>query len=84
MARTTVFRYKGREVDPQTIGRDLSVRLGAIYAGLGDKDRAFEWFERAYEERSALMAFLKVDPGLKTIRADARFADLLRRVGFAN
>ena len=58
--------------------------VAAIYAVLGDKDRAFEWFETAYEERSALMAFLKVDPGLNTIRADARFADLLRRVDLAD
>ena len=58
--------------------------VAAIYTSLGEKDKAFEWFEQAYEERSALMAFLKVDPSLKTIRGDARFADLLRRVGFAN
>jgi hypothetical protein len=48
---------------------------------LGDKERALEWLEKAYEERCGWMAFLKVDPALGSLRSDGRFKDLLRRVG---
>ena len=54
-----------------------------IHLGLGEMDEAFTWLERAYEERSGFLAFLKVEPMLDGLRADARFADLLRRVGLA-
>jgi TolB-like protein/Tfp pilus assembly protein PilF len=49
-----------------------------IYEGLGQKDKAFEWLEKAYEERSiyAIKADLAFDP----LRSDPRFADLLRRM----
>jgi tetratricopeptide (TPR) repeat protein len=53
----------------------------SAYVGLGDHEQAFIWLERAYHERSNLMWVLKVDPMLDSLRDDARFADLLRRVG---
>ncbi len=52
-----------------------------VYAGLEDKDRAFEWLERAYQERSTVLAYLQLDPRLANLRSDPRFSDLLRRVG---
>lgn len=52
-----------------------------VYIGLGDKDKAFEWLEKAYEERSNFVAYLKVFPILDPLRSDPRFNDLLRRVG---
>jgi TolB-like protein len=55
--------------------------IGMVYLGLGQKDRTFEWFAKAFEERSGWMAYLKVDPRLDPVRSDPRFADLLRRVG---
>jgi Tfp pilus assembly protein PilF len=55
-----------------------------IHAGLGDKDRAFEWLEKAYEEHSTLMSYLKMDPRLDSLRSDRRFNDLLGRVGLAS
>ena len=51
------------------------------YTGLGDKDQAFVWMEKSYEERSNFMAYLKAIPLLDPLRSDPRFADLLRRVG---
>lgn len=57
--------------------------LVRLYARLGEKEKAFEWLEKAYEERSDHLIYLKVDPILDSLRADARFKDLLRRVGFA-
>jgi TolB-like protein/DNA-binding winged helix-turn-helix (wHTH) protein len=56
--------------------------LALIYAGLGEKDRAFEWLERAYKVHDKGMCFLKVDPPLDPLRSDPRFQDLLRRMNF--
>jgi tetratricopeptide (TPR) repeat protein len=53
-----------------------------IHAGFGDKDQAFEWLEKAYENREFPMAILSVGQGLDGLRDDPRFDDLLRRVGF--
>jgi len=52
-----------------------------IYVGLGENDRALEWLERAFQERSRGLAKLKADPRLDPLRGDKRFRDLLRRVG---
>ncbi|MGB6973197.1 MAG: tetratricopeptide repeat protein [Terracidiphilus sp.] len=51
------------------------------YLGLGDKEQAFQWLERAYKEQSNILKFLKVHPGFDPIRSDPRFADLVHRVG---
>jgi len=51
------------------------------YLGLGENDRAFEWLEQAYKEQSNILQFLKVHPFFDPIRADPRFADLVRRTG---
>jgi len=64
---------ESRYIDPYMVG--------AIYAGLGDKNRAFDWLNKGVEERSASMVFLKVDPFFDSLRSDPRFADLLRRIG---
>jgi tetratricopeptide (TPR) repeat protein len=58
-----------------------SYAVATIYTGLGDKERALEWLEKAYEERCGWMAFLRVDPALDSLRSEGRFKDLLRRVG---
>jgi TolB-like protein/tRNA A-37 threonylcarbamoyl transferase component Bud32/lipoprotein NlpI len=52
-----------------------------IYAALGEKDQAFEWLEKAFEGRSSLLVYLKVDPTFDSLRSDQRFQDLRRRVG---
>jgi TolB-like protein/Flp pilus assembly protein TadD len=53
-----------------------------VYEGLEDKDNAFKWLEKAYTDRSASMALLRVDPALNILRSDSRFAELAGRVGF--
>jgi eukaryotic-like serine/threonine-protein kinase len=52
-----------------------------LYAGLGEKDQAFQWLERSYQDRAFDMTYLKVDPLIDNLRSDPRFADLVRRVG---
>ena len=68
--------------------RELSKRryvspLGTslIYTGLSDKERAFEWLEKAFEDRYWQMLRLKVDPRFDRLRPNPRFTGLLRRIG---
>jgi TolB-like protein/Tfp pilus assembly protein PilF len=51
------------------------------YLGLGENEQAFAWLEQAYREQSNILVFLKVHPYFDPIRADPRFADLVRRTG---
>jgi TolB-like protein/Tfp pilus assembly protein PilF len=56
--------------------------VATVYAGLGDQGRAFEWLEKAYEERSNSLVRFRMDPRIWSLRSDARFQDLLRRMNF--
>ncbi|MEK6285031.1 MAG: winged helix-turn-helix domain-containing protein [Acidobacteriota bacterium] len=68
-------QQKQRYVSPYTIA--------AIYAGLGEKDKAFKWLEKAFDDRDIWLMNLKVDPVLNNLRLDKRFTDLLQRMGLA-
>ena len=58
-----------------------SYQIAAIYAGLGEKDQAFAWLEKAHEERSDGLVNLKAEQRFDSLRSDPRFAGLVRRVG---
>jgi serine/threonine protein kinase/tetratricopeptide (TPR) repeat protein len=58
--------------------------VGVIHIGLGEKDQAFDWLQKAYEDRSAWLVYLRVDPFFDPVRSDPRFIDLTRRVGLPN
>ena len=51
-----------------------------IYAGLGKKEKAFEYLERLFDEHSDWLVWLKLAPELKSLRSDERFVNLLKRV----
>ncbi len=51
------------------------------YLGLGENEQAFLWLEEAYKEKSSILLYVKVHPFFDPIRADPRFANLVRRVG---
>ena len=83
----------GRRAEAEKILRDFELKsksgyvspymIATIYAGLGDKDRAFEFLEKAYQERCWDIAWsLKADLRIDNLRSDPRFQALLRRVGF--
>src|SRR5262245_2452771 len=85
-----IYAAQGRRREAMRLRDELSQRpdaapwsflIAEICAGLGEKDRAFEWLNKAYDQRSPLMVSLKVDPKLDSLRRDPRFQDLLRRVG---
>jgi TolB-like protein/DNA-binding winged helix-turn-helix (wHTH) protein/Tfp pilus assembly protein PilF len=56
--------------------------IAAIYGALGEKDQAFAWLQRAYDERDPQITYLLLDPFMDPLRSDARFNDLVRKVGF--
>jgi hypothetical protein len=52
-----------------------------LYAKLSEKDKAFEWLEKAYKERSPQIIFIRVMDDFKNLRSDPRFSDLVKRIG---
>ena len=56
--------------------------LAMLHSGLGERDQAFEWLEVGYQERDGLLLTLNVDPAHDALRSDARFSNLLHRIGF--
>ncbi|MEZ5429523.1 MAG: protein kinase [Pyrinomonadaceae bacterium] len=55
--------------------------FATVHLGLKDFDKTFEWLEKAFEERSGFLPFMKVEPLVDDLRDDPRFKDLLQRVG---
>ena len=55
--------------------------IAEIYAALGQREQAFEWLNKAYDQHDMQMVSLKVNPTLDGLRADPRFAELVHRVG---
>lgn len=55
--------------------------MARIYSGLGDRDQAFLWLEKAYNDRSDYLVYLQRDPISDPFRADPRFQGLMRRIG---
>ncbi len=66
---------------PSRRGQVYSPSMALAYARLGEKDQAFAWLERAYEERRDIPDLL-VNPALDGLRSDPRFGDFARRVGW--
>ena len=58
--------------------------IAVIHTGLGNNDRAMEWLNKAFDEHSGFLVYVYLDPRLKSLHRDARFQDLLRRMGFVN
>ena len=52
-----------------------------VYAGLGERDQALRYLERAYTERSTVLAYLLIDPRLAQLRTDPRFVALAKQLG---
>jgi tetratricopeptide (TPR) repeat protein len=89
------YAVSGRAAAAKKMLRDLEQKskssyvspymIATIYSGLGDKDKAFELLEKAYQERSWDMAWhIKADLRIDNLRLDPRFQNLLHQVGLAN
>jgi serine/threonine protein kinase/tetratricopeptide (TPR) repeat protein len=57
--------------------------VALVYTGLGERDKAFGWLDKASEEHSFNLIYLKTEPRFDPLRSDPRFAELLRRVGLS-
>ena len=60
---------------------DWAFQIAQVHAWRGEPDKAFEWLERAYEQRDGGLEVIKADPRFKALRTDARFAALLKKLG---
>jgi tetratricopeptide (TPR) repeat protein len=70
-----------QELDRRAKTRYISpVAQAGLYVTLGEPDVAFEWMERAYQDRRGWLAYLKIEPLLDGLRADPRFNRLLERM----
>ena len=86
-----VYALSGRRAEAERIVAELEEQskhkhvppypLAALHAALGEKDRAFEYLEKVYDERSYYVVFLNIDSIFEGMRSDARFQDLLARTG---
>jgi hypothetical protein len=54
--------------------------IAAVYAGLGEKDNAFEWLEKDFQTRNGKLAQIRWTISFEPLRDDSRFKDLLRRM----
>jgi eukaryotic-like serine/threonine-protein kinase len=54
--------------------------IAVVYVGLGDKGQAFAWLDKAVQDRSFFLIWLKVEPLFDPLRGDPRFQELLRRM----
>ncbi len=82
-ARQTWLRGDIRELQRNAKdGQIPSFLIAGDYALLGEKDKAFEWLEKAFQERDPDLINIKTSDKLADLRSDPRFQDLLRRMGF--
>jgi eukaryotic-like serine/threonine-protein kinase len=87
-----VYGRMGRSEDARKVLADLQKQsktdyiapsnFAKIYIGLGDKDQAFAWLEKGYQQRDFWLTFIQGEPTFDPLRADARFQALVRRIGF--
>ncbi len=85
------YGVSGRERDAYRVLRILEDRsqdehirpylFAKVFCGMGEKDKAFAWLLKAYEERDTKLAFVKTDETLTGLRSDARFKTLMRKMG---
>src|SRR5438093_135041 len=87
------YARMGRETEAQNIlAQLLQARekryvsapvIAAVYVAFGDKDEAFRWLERAFAEHSGILQWIAFLPEFRPLHSDARFPQLLRRIGVA-
>jgi tetratricopeptide (TPR) repeat protein len=86
-----IYAVTGKKSEARTVLDELkqlseqeyvpATSIALIYAGLGEKDQAFAWLDKGYEQRAFLMQWIKIEPRWDSLRTDPRFQDLMRRMG---
>jgi serine/threonine protein kinase/Tfp pilus assembly protein PilF len=85
------YAVTGKRTEAIAIAKELEEKFGkkeatgqyvaAVYAGLGDKDKAFEWLEKDFQNRQGSLGDIKWRIHFETLRDDPRYKDLLKRMG---
>ena len=91
-ARGFICAMAGKTGDAQAVLREMDALarqrfvtaygVALVHAGLGHKDQAFGWLDRAFEERSHWLVWLRLDPRWKNLRDDPRFATLIEKIKY--
>jgi serine/threonine protein kinase/TolB-like protein/tetratricopeptide (TPR) repeat protein len=76
-AQAIIAELEKRHAIKEADGRDLAI----VYTGLGEKDKAFAWLEKSFQNRSQFPALLRLEPLLEPLRSDPRWTGLFRRIG---
>ncbi len=91
--RPLILAFTGRDEEAGKIIEDFAKSnggsqnpylVGCLYAAIGEREKAFAWLEKSYAIRQADLVSMKIDPACDSLRDDARYADLLQRVGLAD
>lgn len=85
------YAVSGRRIEAQKILGELEglskqryvspYHIAMVYAGLGERDPAFLWLEKAFADREGRLTILKFAPEFDSLHSDPRYTELLRRVG---
>ena len=85
------YAVTGRQAEARAVLKELDEKYArgkavgqdkaGVYAGLGEKDQAFEWLERDFEQRSGQLPFITYWFSFEVLRSDPRYANLVRRMG---
>jgi TolB-like protein/Tfp pilus assembly protein PilF len=88
-----VYGISGRADEARAVLSELSVRrreqhlrsvyFALVHTGLGERDEALDWLEKAYEERDIWLTWLKQDPTFDSLRSEPRFTALIKKIGVA-
>lgn len=79
--RDEALRVVGELEEVAKRAKITAPNLALAYTALGDRDRAFAWLERAFEDRQYLLRMITVEQGFAPLREDPRYVDLIRRMG---
>lgn len=89
--RAGVYALAGRKTDANKALGDIEEQMkrryscgyevAVVYVSLGQKDKAFEWFQKAHDARSDCMVLVKIDPRLDGLHGDPRYQALIRSLG---
>jgi TolB-like protein/Tfp pilus assembly protein PilF len=74
-------RLRMEALEEEETGNVWTYRRAMLHARAGEREAALVWLEKAYSERHNRLIFMKAEPAFDGLRGDARFADLLRRIG---
>jgi TolB-like protein/Tfp pilus assembly protein PilF len=85
------YARMGMQAEAQAILKELTAasqkryisptHIAAIHLALGHRDLAFQWLDKAYEQRSSSLAMLRVNPRFDSLRSNPRFVELLKKIG---